>query len=572
LGETAFHDAPGGDGPGPVRPWLASYPPGVPAEVALDAYDSLADLLAQSVARYGGHTAYHQFGVDLTYRALDERSASLAAYFQHDLGLQPGDRIALMLPNVIQYPIALFAALRAGLVVVNVNPLYTAPELVRLVEDAAPRAIVVLETFAATVQRALQSVAIEAVIVAAIADLQRFPRSLLMDYVVRHRRKLVPPWQIPGALRFRQVVRARATATFRAPALNRETVAFLQYTGGTTGLPKGAVLTHGNMLAEAVIFGTWLRDVYRPGQETVLIAMPLYHVAALACQFMVSVLHGARAVLVSNPRDIPAMVRDFATHRPTVFAGLNTLFNALLNHPEFAKLDFSQLRGTGAGGTATQPAVAERWQAVTGTTVIEIYGLSETAGAAIANPPGGARFDGTIGVPLPSVTVEIRDEAGRRLPPGAAGEICIRGPMVMRGYYNRPEETAAVLGADGFLATGDIGVMAPDGVLRIVDRKKDMVLVSGFNVYPTEVEEVLFRHPGILEAAVVGLPDAQSGEVPVACVVRRDAALTEAAVIAHARANLAAYKLPRRVVFVDALPKTPVGKVLRRDLRARLTE
>jgi len=550
-----------------ARPWLAEYPPGVPADIDLSIYASMADLLAQAVQKFGPRTAFHQLGVDITYHQLDEYSARLAAYFQQTLRLNPGDRVALMLPNVIQHPIAMFAALRAGLTIVNVNPLYTAPELVSLIADSTPRAIIVLETFAATLERALKSVPVETVIIARIAELMPFPRGLIADYVIRKKKKLVPAWTIPGAKKFRDAMLAHPQAVFSPPPLAHATTAFLQYTGGTTGAPKGAVLSHGNVLADVLMFGVWWKDGFSSESQTALIALPLYHVAALVCQCLLGIHFGLKSVLVINPRDIPALVNDFETHKPSIFGGLNTLFTALLNNPKFQTLDFSMLKLSAAGGTATQPAVADRWQALTGCTVIEAYGLSETAGAATANPITRKKFDGTIGVPLPSIVVEIRDEQGVALPPGSPGEICIKGPIVMQGYYQRPEETAKVLGADGFLATGDIGVMSPEGKIKIVDRKKDMVLVSGFNVYPNEIEDVLFRHPGILEVAVVGIADAQSGEIPVACVVRKDAALQEAEIIAFARENLAAYKVPRRVIFIDELPKTPVGKVLRRQLR-----
>jgi long-chain acyl-CoA synthetase len=540
------------------RPWLAEYPPGVPAEIDPAEFTSMADFLAQAVARHGPRAAYHQLGVNLTYRQLDDDSARLAAYLQQTLN--PGDRVALMMPNVIQYPIAIFAALRAGLVIVNVNPLYTPPELVNMITDAAPRAIIVLETFVPTLERALQTASIETVIIASIAD-----------FTAGSQTNLVPDLNIPGAIKFRDSLNALPAAAFRPATLNHNTIAFLQYTGGTTGKPKGAVLTHGNILAEVQSYSAWWTPVFRTGAEIVLIALPLYHVAALVCQSFTAISYGATAVLVINPRDIPAVVQDFATHKPTIFGGLNTLFTALLNNPDFQKLDFSTLRMTGSGGTSTQAAVAERWQALTGRPVLEVYGLSETSGAAIANPCTRTNFEGGIGVPLPSIMVEIRDAEGNALPYGEPGEICISGPIVMQGYYNQPEETAKVLGPDGFFATGDIGVMSPQGVIRIVDRKKDMVLVSGFNVYPNEVEAVLFRHPGILEVAVIGIADARSGEIPVACVVRKDPALTESEIIAYARESLTPYKIPRRVVFIEELPKTPVGKVLRRQLRDNLT-
>lgn len=556
--------------PSSARPWLGEYPPGVPEEVDLNVYASMADLVEKAAARFGDRVAYHQLGVDLTYRRLDDYSTRLAAYFQQDLRLREGDRIALMLPNVIQYPIAMFAALRAGLIVVNINPLYTAPELVTLIKDSSPKAIVALETFAATLERALKTAPVEAVVIARIAELQPFPRSLIVDYVVRKQKKLVPPWKIPGAVKFREAMRRRGAETFRAPKLSRETDAFLQYTGGTTGAPKGALLTHGNVLAEVLIVAAWFAPAFRPVAETMLIALPLYHVAALLSQGMIAVHFGFKAILVINPRDIPALVKDFEIHKPTLFTGLNTLFNALLNNAAFQRLDFSSLRLTSAGGTATQPTVAERWQALTGNPIIEAYGLSEVASAATSNPVTRTHFDGTIGVPLPSMMVEMRMADGSPAPFDSPGEIYIKGPTVMRGYFNQPEETAKVLGADGFFATGDIGVMDSRGVIKIIDRKKDMVLVSGFNVYPTEVEEVLFRHPGVLEVAVVGVADAHTGEAAVACVVKKDAALTEAELMTFARQSLAGYKAPRRVVFLDGLPKTPVGKVLRRELREQL--
>ncbi|WP_028203463.1 AMP-binding protein [Paraburkholderia nodosa] len=551
-------------------PWLSQYPAGVAADIDLDDYPSMAALLEQAVARFGDRIAFHQFGVNLTYRELDEYSARLAAYFQNDLQLKPGDRIALMLPNSLQQPIAMFAALRAGLTVVNVNPLYTAPELANLIKDAGARAIVVMEVCAATLEKALTHVAIEHVIVARVAEMQSFPKSILVDYVVRKKKKLVPDWTIAGAIAFRTAMTARPAADFTRTALNHETRAFLQYTGGTTGDPKGAVLTHGNVVADVLIFAAWVKPVFRASGEVTLVALPLYHVAALVCQCLVSFHLGTRCVLVMNPRDIPALVKDFATHRPTVFGGLNTLFTALMNNEAFGALDFSALRSTFGGGTATQPAVAERWQKLTGTPVVEAYGLSEAAGAVTANPVTQTAFEGTIGVPLPSMRIEIRDENGAAVRAGMPGEIFVAGPVVMQGYFNRPEETAQAIGTDGFFATGDIGIMDERGVIRIVDRKRDMILVSGFNVYPNELEGVLFRHPGILEVAVVGVADSQSGETPVAFVVKKEPGLTESEVIEFARTSLTAYKVPKQVVFVNDLPKTPVGKVLRRQLRDRL--
>lgn len=551
----------------PIPPWYAEYPAGVPTEIDHDEYTSLADLLETAAKRHGDATALHSLGVNLSFDQFEDYSARLAAYLQKDLRLQKGDRIAIMMPNILQYPIALFAATRAGLAVANVNPLYTAAELAVLINEAAPRAIIVLETFAATVERALKIAQVEAVIVARIAEMQRFPRSLIVDYVVRRKKKLVPAWAIPGAINFRQAMLRHPKEAFRQPQVSRDDVAFLQFTGGTTGTPKAAVLTHGNVLADLLALAAWYGPIGDFGaDDSWIIALPLYHATGLVCQCLIAIHFGVKAVLVINPRDIPALVKEFAVHKPTFFTGLNTLFAALLNDPAFQRLNF-HLRVTAAGGTATQAVIAQRWQELTGCAILEGYGLSEVTGAVTGQPVTRTSFDGAVGVPLPSVVVEIRDENGKPSPIGSPGEICVKGPMVMRGYLNRAEETARILGEDGFLATGDIGVMDARGVIKIVDRKKDMVLVSGFNVFPSEVEAVLSRHPDILEAAVIGVADEKSGEAPVACVVKKNAAVTEAEIISYARESLAAYKAPRRVIFVEDLPKTPVGKVLKRKLR-----
>lgn len=550
------------------RPWVATYPSGVPAEIDPNVYDSAADFISKTAAKYGARTAFQQLGVDLTYHQLDDDSAQLAAYFQIDLKLQPGDRIALMLPNVLQYPVAMFAALRAGLTVVNVNPLYTAPELVGLIESSTPRAILVLETFAATLEKTFQSAKVEHVIIARIVDFMKFPKSLIADYIIRKKRKLVPAWHIEGVHQFRDAMKAHPPASFRQPKLDHESVAFLQYTGGTTGKPKGAVLTHGNIIAAVLGFGAWWEPKFGVEQERMLIALPLYHVAALVAQMLTSLHLGSASRLVINARDIPAVVKDFAEFKPTFFLGLNTLLAALMNNVEFQKLDFSSLKFTGAGGTATKSAVADRWQAMTGKVVLEGYGLSETCGAATVTSYENKTFDGTIGVPLPSLDIEIRNLIGEKVPYGTAGELCIKGPVVMRGYYNLPHETAKVIGEDGFFATGDIAVMEPSGKIKIVDRMKDMILVSGFNVYPNEIEDVLFKLDGVIDVAVIGIADEQSGEVPAAYIVRRDNDLTEEKVIQFSRENLAAYKTPKHIIFKSELPKSPVGKTLRRELRA----
>lgn len=549
-------------------PWLQHYDAGVSAQIDTTRYANFAAWFDETMARYRERIAYHHMGVEITYHKLDELSARLAMVLTDDLGLREGDRVALMMPNVIQYPISVFAALRAGLVVVNINPLYTVAELGNVLADARPRAIIVLETACAVLEQALRRVCVDHVLVANLSDLQPFPKRPLIDWVVRRRRKLVAPWRIEGA----RPLRALLLAARPPRVLNggqRSSIAFLQYTGGTTGTPKGAVLTHANVVSQVQCLDAWFAPIFDPAGGWTLIALPLYHVSALMCQCLSSLATGTSAVLLTNARDLASVIDALRRFRPQLLSGINTLLAALMNHPEFSTLDFSRLRFTGAGGTATQPAVAKRWREMTGVAVCELYGLSEVTGACTGNPVTTRDSAGTIGLALPSVEVQIRDDDGRPAAPGQPGELMVRGPVVMSGYYQRPEETARAIGADGFFATGDIATMDERGFLRIVDRKKDMILVSGFNVYPTEIEAALGAHPGILEIAVVGVAHPKSGETPVACVVRRDPALDQAGVIAYARTLLTAYKVPRAVVFLDTLPKTPVGKVLRRELRER---
>lgn len=549
------------------RLWLRSYPPGVPADIAADAYASLADLFEQSVARHAARPAFSCMGKTIDYATLDRLARALAGHFQ-SLGLAPGARIALMLPNILQYPVALFAALRAGYAVVNCNPLYTARELEYQLADSGAEAIVVLENFAAVLEHALPGTRVKHVIVTGLGDLLGPLRGALVNAVVRHVKRLVPPWRIRGALGWRDALERGRRAGCTPVPVRGEDIAFLQYTGGTTGVSKGAMLTHRNLVANLQQAHAWIAGKVEEGRETIVTALPLYHVFSLTANCLTFLKLGANNVLIPNPRDIRGFVRELAKHRFTAITGVNTLFHALLRHPEFSRLDFSALKISLGGGMAVQKGVAERWRTVTSTTLIEAYGLTETAPAVTINPLDLPAFNGSIGLPVPSTEVAIRDEAGNDLPVGAQGELCVRGPQVMAGYWNRAEETAQVMTADGFLRTGDIATMDADGFVYLIDRKKDMVLVSGFNVYPNEIEAVVAEHPGVLEAAAVGVPHEKSGEAVKLYVVRRDAALTAEALIAHCRQSLAPYKVPHQVEFRDELPKTNVGKVLRRALRA----
>jgi long-chain acyl-CoA synthetase len=549
------------------RIWLKSYPPGVPAEIDCAAFASIGDLLEKSVARFSARPAYVCMGKAISYAELDRQSKWLAAYFQRVLDLPRGARIALMLPNVLQYPVALFAALRAGYTVVNCNPLYTARELEQQLADSGAEAIVVLENFAAVLAQALPGTRVRHVVVTGLGDMLGLLRGVLVNAVVRHVKHLVPAWRIPGAVRWSRALTRGTAMRFAPVAVTQEDIAFLQYTGGTTGMAKAAVLTHGNILANLQQAQAWISGDLVEGEEIIITALPLSHIFALTANCLTFLRLGAKNVLIPNPRDIPGFIRELARHRFSVITGVNTLFNALLNKPDFRRLDFSALKVSLGGGMAVQQAVAERWRQVTGCTLVEAYGLTEASPAVTINPLGLAAFNGSIGLPLPSTDVVIRDRDGKDLPPGVEGELCVRGPQVMHGYWLSPEETAMVMTPDGFLRTGDIAVMDAAGFVRIVDRKKDMILVSGFNVYPNEVEAVVAAHPGVLEAAVVGVPEAKTGEALKLFVVRRDPELTVGELIAHCRQNLAAFKVPHRIEFRDELPKTNVGKILRRALR-----
>jgi long-chain acyl-CoA synthetase len=547
--------------------WLKSYPEGVVAEIDPSRYGSLKQLADESFRQYGDRVAYVQMDAQMTYAELDARSAAFGAWLQQVAGLGKGSRVAIMLLNTLQYPIAVFGALRAGCTVVNTNPLYTPRELEHQLNDSGAEVVVILENFAHVLQEVLEKTPVRHVIVTSIGELLGFPKGAIVDYVVRHRRKAVPAWNIPSAIRFKDVLKAGRSMRLNDVPLNHGDIAFLQYTGGTTGLSKGAMLLHRNILANLAQAHAWIKPALGTEPQLVVTALPLYHIFALTANCFTFFKIGAGNLLITNPRDIPAFVAELAKYPFTVITGVNTLFNAMLHNDAFCALDFSSLKVTLGGGMAVQRAVAEKWKLVTGKPLIEAYGLTETSPAATINPLDIAAYTGAIGVPISSTEVAIRNDAGVDVPLGERGELCIRGPQVMKGYYNRPDETAKVIMPDGFLLTGDIAVMDQAGFVRIVDRKKDMILVSGFNVYPNEVEDVVALHPGVLEVAAVGVPHDKSGEAVKIFVVRKDPALTAEALIAHCREHLTGYKVPGQVEFRGELPKTNVGKILRRELR-----
>jgi long-chain acyl-CoA synthetase len=550
------------------RPWLAQYPAGIPAEIDLDRYASLNDMLATSCARFADLPAFNSMGTVLTFRQLDEGSRAFAAWLQKRAGLRRGDRVALMLPNLLQYPVALFGVLRAGMVVVNVNPLYTPRELEHQLNDAGAAAIVVLENFAHTLQQVIKATPVRVVITTQAGDLLPPLKRLLTNFVVKRVRKQVPPWHLDGSLNFNRALAAGRAESLDEVALTRDDLAFLQYTGGTTGVAKGAMLSHGNMVANVLQVAAWMAPGMNDGAETVVIPLPLYHVFALTgCLSFFG--KGAQAVLIANPRDLPAFLDTLRKTRFSAIIGVNTLFRALLDAPGSARVDWSRLKLAVAGGMAVQHVVAHRWKQMTGVPLVEGYGLTESAPVAIANPVTIDEWSGQIGVPVPSTEAAILDDDGKPVAPGDVGEICIRGPQVMEGYWNRPEETAKVFTADRWLRTGDMGVMDPRGNIRITDRKKDMIVVSGFKVFPNEIEDVLATHAGVAEAAAIGVPDERSGEAVKVVVVRKDPALTEGEVLAHCKQHLTGYKIPRIVEFrTEPLPKSNIGKILRRELRA----
>jgi long-chain acyl-CoA synthetase len=546
--------------------WLQHYPPGVPGEVDYGQYRSIGELFEATVAKYATRPAYTNMGKTISFGDLGRVSRAFGAWLQAR-GLAKGARVAVMMPNCLQYPVCVFGILGAGHVVVNVNPLYTPRELEHQLKDSGAEAIVILENFAHVLQQVIANTAVKHVVVAALGDLIG-AKGWIVNLVVRHGKKLVPRWAIPGALRFNAVLAEGGRLVRKNVAVGHEDIAFLQYTGGTTGISKGAVLTHGNILANLEQAVAWIKPWVREEQPQVIItALPLYHILSLTANSLLMMKAGGCNILITNPRDIPAFVKELRKHRFTMITGVNTLFNALMNHPDFTRIDFSSLRVALGGGMAVQKAVADRWKKLTGCTLIEAYGLSETSPAVTINPLDLGDYNGSIGLPIPSTEVMLRGDDGKEVPLGSPGELCVRGPQVMRGYWNNPSETAKVLGADGFLATGDIATMDEKGYVRIVDRKKDMLLVSGFNVYPNEIEAVVAMHPGVLEHAVIGVPDEHSGEVPKLFVVRKDPSLTEEDLRRHCEANLTGYKRPKYIEFRKELPKTPVGKILRRALR-----
>lgn len=551
------------------RVWLASYPPGVPAEIDPTRLTSLKQLLEEACAQHAARIAFTQMGSSITYRELDQLSRGFAAWLQHE-GFHKGDRIAIMLPNTLQYPIAMFGALRAGLVVVNTNPLYTAPELEHQLVDSGALAVLVLENFAHTLEKVLPRTDVQRVLVTAAGDFLSFPKSWIVNFVVRHVRRQVPAWDIPGWVDFRSAVMAGSQRPLAAVDLRSEDLAFLQFTGGTTGVAKGAMLTHANVSANVLQAEAWIGAA---GKEPGLLmtAIPLYHIFALMANCLLFVRLGWQNVLIINARDFPAVIEEMKQYRFRFISGVNTLFNALMNTPGFTDIDFSELWITLGGGMAVQGSVAQRWKQLTGHVLTQAWGLTETSPAACINPPQD-EFNGSIGLPISSTDISIKDDAGNDLGLGETGEICVRGPQVMRGYWNRPDETAKVMLPGGWLRTGDVGRMDDRGFVYLEDRKKDMILVSGFNVYPNEVEAVVATHPGVLEVAAVAEPDARAGEVVAVFIVRKDPALTEREIIAHSRQSLAAYKVPRHVYFRAELPKTNVGKILRKALREELAQ
>ncbi len=549
------------------RIWLPQYPEGIPPDVDVTAYASLKEIFEKSCERFAGLPAYGNMGVSITYRELDQASRAFGAYLQKVAGLKQGDRVAIMMPNLLQYPIALFGALRAGITVVNTNPLYTARELEHQLQDSGAVAIVVLENFAATLQQVLPGTSVRTVITTQIGDMFPGLKRPLVNFVVKRVKKMVPAWSISGTTGFRDALAAGRARTLDDVPLTLADIAFLQYTGGTTGVAKGAMLTHGNLVANLQQTAAWIARDLLDGKEIGVIPLPLYHVLALTVNLVLMKI-GAHIILVTNPRDLPAFIKTLKDTPFTFLLGVNTLFSALLNAPGFAQVPLKQAKVCAAGGMAVQRAVAERWKAATGVPIVEGYGLTETSPIAICNTLAIKDWTGNIGVPIPSTEVAILDDDGKEVPLGEVGEICIRGPQVMKGYWNRPDETAKVFTADGWFRSGDMGFMDGRGSVKITDRKKDMIIVSGFNVYPNEVEDVVMLHPGVLETAAIGAPDEKSGEVVKIVVVRKDPALTEQELLAHCRKHLTGYKVPKLVEFrTEPLPKTNIGKILRRELR-----
>ncbi len=549
------------------RPWLAHYPQGVPAQIDVEEFPSVVSVLENAIEKFRDRPAFRNFGKTLTYGDIDRLSAQFAAYLLGELKLKKGDRVAIMMPNCLQYPIATFGVLRAGLTVVNTNPMYTPRELKHQLEDSGAKVVFVLDNFGKTVQDVVAGTQVQQVVTTGLGDMIGGLRGPIMNFALKYVKKMVPDYDIPGAVRFRDALTLGQMHQMPQIDIAPGDIAFLQYTGGTTGVAKGAMLTHRNLVANMQQAAAWIGSNARMGEEIIITALPLYHIFALTANGLVFMKFGGLNHMITNPRDMPAFVKELQNNRFTAITGVNTLFNGLLNTPGFDKVDFSHLHLTLGGGMAVQRSVAERWKQVTGVTLVEAYGLTETSPAACINPIDLAEYNGSIGLPISSTDACVKDEAGNILPMGEVGELCIQGPQVMKGYWQKPEETAKVIDDDGWLHTGDMAKMDEQGFFYIVDRKKDMILVSGFNVYPNEIEDVIALMPGVLEVAAVGVPDDKSGEAVKVVIVKKDQALTAEDVKAHARANLTGYKHPKFVEFRKELPKTNVGKILRRELR-----
>ena len=547
--------------------WLNSYEQGVNAEIDITQYSSISDVFRQSVEKFAHQPAFQNMGKTLTYAEVGKLAQDFASYLQNVLKLPRGERVAIMLPNLLQYPIALFGILQAGLVAVNTNPLYTPRELEHQLKDSGATTIIVLENFANTLELVLPRTQIKHVIVASVGEMFGFFKGTLMNFVLRKIKKMVPEYRISGAIPFQTTLKEGAAHTFRPVTLTREDTALLQYTGGTTGVAKGAILSHGNICANMLQAKEWIKNQLREGKETVIAALPLYHIFALTVNLMIFTNAGSKIILITNPRDMKGFIGELKKERISVFIGVNTLFNGMVNQPDFAAVDFSNLRLTLGGGMATQKAVAEKWKKITGTPIVEAYGLTEASPGVCCNPLNIEAYSGGIGLPVPSTEVELRDADGKEVPVGQPGELWVRGPQVMKGYWNRPEETAKTIDARGFLETGDIAVMDEKGWLKLVDRKKDLIVVSGFNVYPNEIEEVVSHNDKVMEVACIGVPNEKTGEALKVFVVKKDPSLTKEELIEFCRTELTAYKVPKDIEFRDELPKSNVGKILRRELR-----
>ncbi len=547
--------------------WLKSYPPGIPEEIDIDSYQSVTDIFEQAIKRFGDKPCFSNLGTTLTYDEMDRYTDRLASYLQDLPGMEKGDRVAIMMPNMLQNPIAIFATLRAGFTVVNTNPLYTSHELKHQLTDSGAKVIIVMENFCHTLEAVIAETPVQHVITTQLGDLLRFPKSAIVNLVVKYVKKMVPAFSLPQRVTFKNALSQGAGKPHRPVPCGHDDLAFLQYTGGTTGVAKGAMLTHRNMIANMQQASAWIKNVVEDGKEVIITALPLYHIFSLTANCLTFMKVGALNYLITNPRDMPGFIKELQGVRFTAITGVNTLFNGLMNTPGFEHIDFSSLKLSLGGGMAVQQPVAERWQKLTGTPLLEAYGLTETSPAVCINPLNLKEYNGAIGLPVPSTEVSVQDDEGNILPQGETGELCVRGPQVMKGYWQRPDETDKVLSSDGWLKTGDVAQMDEQGYFRIVDRLKDMILVSGFNVFPNEIETVIASHDGVLEVGVIGEPNEESGEIVKAVIVKKDPALDEAAVISHCREFLTAYKIPKIIEFRDELPKTNVGKILRRELR-----